>query len=226
MENAFIKGVIFDMDNTLFDFVQAKLEACARIVEYLGAGEQLELYSYFRRPGHGYEDQSNIADYMRDIGVYSDAGYFHCCRIYEKTKLETIRPYPNVYSTLDSLRKMELELAVVTDAHSKNAKARLDVTGLLDKFDLLVTYDMTGRKKPAPEVFFYVLKGLDLMPAETLYVGDSIRRDIEPASRIGMLTAHAAYGDRNSHEQKTMQPDHVLGNIIEVLDIVGSAFSC
>jgi phosphoglycolate phosphatase-like HAD superfamily hydrolase len=42
--NRDIKGVIFDMDNTLFDFIEAKLSACNAIVDCLGAGD-LKIYS-------------------------------------------------------------------------------------------------------------------------------------------------------------------------------------
>ena len=40
------KGVIFDMDNTLFDFIEAKLSACNAIVDCLGAGDPEDIFGY------------------------------------------------------------------------------------------------------------------------------------------------------------------------------------
>ncbi len=34
-----LKAILFDMDNTLFDFVAVKLIACREILSYLGGGE-------------------------------------------------------------------------------------------------------------------------------------------------------------------------------------------
>lgn len=53
-----------------------------------------------------------------------------------------------------------------------------------------------------------------------MFVGDSIRRDIEPAKKIGMLTAYAAYGDKNSSYDVLLQPDHVLTDIIDLISII------
>jgi len=89
-----VKAVIFDMDNTLFDFVEAKLKACKAVVEYLGVGDEEELLKYFLRGIHGFEDLENIADYMLDKGIYNKEKYEECCRIYEEVKLSNIEPLP------------------------------------------------------------------------------------------------------------------------------------
>ena len=57
-----IQAVLFDMDNTLFDFLEAKLIACRRIVAHLGAGDAESLLQYFLRETAGFEDLENIQD--------------------------------------------------------------------------------------------------------------------------------------------------------------------
>jgi putative hydrolase of the HAD superfamily len=57
--------------------------------------------------------------------VYSESAYLDCCDLYEKKKLETIDPYPNVADTLFQLKKMGFSLCVVTDAHIDHARSRL-----------------------------------------------------------------------------------------------------
>ncbi|WP_445476150.1 hypothetical protein ACT9XH_05390 [Methanococcoides methylutens] len=51
-----IKAVLFDMDNTLFDFLEAKLTACKKMVEYIGAGDPEAMLGYFLRGTPGFED--------------------------------------------------------------------------------------------------------------------------------------------------------------------------
>jgi len=44
-----IRAVIFDLDNTLVDFVEAKMKACEAVVKRLGSGNAEELLKYFIR---------------------------------------------------------------------------------------------------------------------------------------------------------------------------------
>lgn len=127
--------IMFDMDNTLFDFVEAKTRACQEIVNHIGCGEALDLFQYFRRPGRGFENWNNIQDYMSDIGVFSQSIYDECCQIYETEKLKAVDPYPNAIPTIRELKKMGLKIAILTDAHSTNAKKRVEKIGLSQWLD-------------------------------------------------------------------------------------------
>lgn len=214
--------IMFDMDNTLFDFVEAKTHACQEIVNHIGCGDTLELFQYFRRPGCGFEDWNNIRDYILDMGVFSQATYDECCKIYETEKLRAVDPYPNAIPTIRELKKMRLKIAILTDAHSNNAKKRLEKTGFSQWLDALFCADITGSSKPSHQTFLFALETLDLQPCETLFVGDSLRRDIAPSKALGMLTAYAAYGDRNNDTYRTSgtaDPDIILNDISEVLDL-------
>lgn len=221
-----IKSILFDMDNTLFDFIEAKHAACEAIVEHLGLKDSKVLFKYFLRGVYNFEAWENIRDYMNDRGLYSEPVYLDCCDLYERKKLESIDPYPNVVETLHQLKKMGFSLGVVTDAHIEHARSRLVKTRLFDLFDVLVTADMTGTKKPSPEIFLHSLNKLQIDPHQALFIGDSLRRDIEPAKKIGMVTAYAAYGDRNVKEERSCRADYCLNDISEVFGILNSRGHC
>ncbi|RLI83563.1 haloacid dehalogenase [Archaeoglobales archaeon] len=221
-----IKAVVFDMDNTLFDFVEAKLKACRAVVEYLGVGNEKELLKYFLRGIHGFEDLENIADYMRDKGIYSKEKYERCCRIYEEVKLSNIEPYPYVRETLKKLRDMGLKLAVVTDALNGHALNRLRKAGLLHSFDVVVSSDMTGKRKPEPDSIKLALQKLGVDAREAVLVGDSVRRDMEAGRRLGMVTVYAAYGDRNFFEDKTGRADFAIRSVRELIELLGDVITC
>lgn len=218
-----IKGIIFDMDNTLFDFVEAKMIACTQIVNFLGSGEPEELFQYFRRGIYGFENPANIKDYMSDHEIQSLEKYEYCINIYETEKVKHIRLYPQVKETLEELNEMGLILGILTDANSQNARIRLKKVGIGKLLHSLVAFDMTGAKKPSHKPFKYALDAMGLSAHETLFVGDSLRRDIEPSKQLGMLTAYAAYGDRNSMADRITGiegPDHTISNFHEILEIV------
>ncbi|TGC11583.1 HAD family hydrolase [Methanolobus halotolerans] len=222
-ENSSIKGIIFDMDNTLFDLVEAKIFACSAVVQYLEKGNSHELFGYFRRGKHGFESTENISDYMKDSGFFSEKNFLECCSIYEKEKIRSVKLYPGVRETIQKLRSMNIMLSILTDAEMKNARPRLEKVELFDSFDSLFTYDITGWKKPSHRTFIHALDSMGLQPQETLFVGDSLVRDIVPSKQLGMLAAYAIYGDRNPEKDRDNimeRPDHVLRSFNDILDLI------
>ena len=197
-----VKAVIFDLDNTLVDFVEAKIKACEAVVERLGCGDANELLHYFLRWKHGFESHENISDYLKDKGIYSEELYRECCEIYDRVKLENITLYPGIKEVLSSLKRRGIKLAVVTDAENGHAISRLKKVGLQEYFDVIVSADMTGKRKPEPDSLLLALKKLGVKAEEAAIVGDSLRRDVEAGKRLGMLTVYAAYGDRNFFESR------------------------
>jgi putative hydrolase of the HAD superfamily len=209
------------MDNTLFDFVEAKLIACAAVIAYLKVPvEPVVLLKYFLRPVHGFESHENIRDFLYDNNRYSEAAFVRCCSIYDEEKIAAISPYPHVAETLSVLRDRGLKLAVVTDAHNGNALKRLRKAGLEEFFDAIITMDMSGKAKPSPEPFLLCMSKLGVNASETMLIGDSIRRDIEPAKALGMYAVHAVYGDRNFHEGERDGADYVIYGIREVIGVI------
>ncbi|MCQ8894735.1 MAG: HAD family hydrolase [Methanolinea sp.] len=215
-----IQAIVFDMDNTLFDLVRAKYAACQMITKEAGCGRPPDLFAYFLRNSKGFEDPRNIRDFLLDQGVYSDELFDRCSQLYRDVKLANIRPYPGVCETLATLGRKGLALAVVTDAHRRDAIPRLRKTGLLTLFDHVVTYDVTGERKPSPLPFLHVLEMLQLDPPSVMMVGDSPRRDIVPSRQIGMVTVYARYGDRFSRKGDRGGAHYAVDSVREILSIL------
>lgn len=213
-----VTAIIFDMDNTLFDFVEAKLHACRKMTEHLGTDDPEAFYRYFTGSPYGYESHENIRQYLEERGIYSERAFVDCCSIYEKEKVRVLVPYPNIHAVLEETKRRGYGTAVVTDAHNGNAMRRLRKLDLMRFFDVVVTFDMTGLKKPSPEPFLMALEMLGTIPGETLLIGDSLRRDITPAKALGLITAHARYGDRNFSAYGESYPDCILRKVDDILE--------
>ncbi|AKB79455.1 Hydrolase, HAD superfamily [Methanosarcina horonobensis HB-1 = JCM 15518] len=221
-----LKAVLFDMDNTLFDFVAVKLIACREILSYLGEKDKNfmkdpeELFRYFLRGTYGFEDYENIRDYMQERNLYTVKAYRYCCEIYDREKLQNLKLYPGVRDTLEELKKLGLKLAIITDADKYHAQARLMRVGLLDSFEFLVSADMTGTKKPDPAHFLFALDSLGIKPEESLVVGDSIKRDMAPARKLGFKTAYASYGDWRQTDEKEQCFDFQLNTFQDLIGFI------
>jgi len=223
-----LKAVLFDMDNTLFDFIAVKLIACREILSYLGEGNRglkkdpAELFRYFLRGTYGFEDYENIKDYMQERKLFTEQAYRQCCEIYDREKLQNLELYPGVRDTLEELKKLGLRLAIITDADRYHAHARLTKVGLLESFEFLVSADMTCTKKPDPAHFLFALDALGLKPEESLVVGDSIKRDMAPARRLGLKTAYASYGDWRPAEETEQCFDFQLNTFHDLMGYIGT----
>ncbi len=213
-----IRCVMFDMDNTLFDFVEAKLTACNAMVEHMGDGDPAELYSYFHRGKYDYEHTGNIQDYL--CNICREEMFDSCCDIYLRTKIKSIELYPGVRQTFKRIHSKGLPIMIVTDAHTDMALARLEQVELLDCVDRLITCDVTGLKKADEGFFENALEIAGMGPREVIFVGDSMVRDIIPARKAGIITAYASYGDRNENEPVDNVADHILRDIQDILKIL------
>ncbi len=215
-----VKGVIFDLDNTLVNFVEAKLIACEEVIDHLDTGDPKELFYQFLNGDHHIEDPQNIKDYLESKNKYDHEAYERCSDIYRSTKLENIKLYSGVKQVLGEIREKGLKIGLVTDAESADAMDRLKKVDLIDSFDTIVTFDDTGKKKPNKEPFIYCLDQMELKPEEVVLVGDSLDRDIDPGKKIGMITVHAGYGDENYMEKREVEAAHSIEEIDELIDIL------
>ncbi|MEC7736792.1 MAG: HAD-IA family hydrolase [Candidatus Neomarinimicrobiota bacterium] len=202
MSKAAIKGVVFDLDNTLLDFMQMKefavkaavkgmIEAGLLVDEDQSYREIIAIYEEF-----GWENQQ-----VFDVFIEKQVGYvehkFLAAGIvaYRRAREANLMAYPNVNKTLMALTKAGIKLGVVSDAPSREAWLRIYYLNLYHFFDVVITFDDSGERKPSAVPFKMSLEALQLEPEETIMVGDWPERDVVGAQQIGMKTAFARYGD-------------------------------
>ncbi len=103
--------------------------------------------------------------------------------------------YPTVNKTLMALAKSAIKVGMVSDAPSREAWMRIYYLNLYHFFDVVITLDDSGERKPSAKPFQMALDRMGLRPEETVMIGDWPERDVVGAQQIGMKTAFARYGD-------------------------------
>ncbi len=220
-----LKAVLFDLDNTLIDFMKMKKMSCeAAISAMRDSGlemEQEEAYEkLFELYGvHGIEDQKIFQKFLKDVlGAVDYKILSNAVTAYRRVQMGFLSPYPHVRSTLISLREKGLRLGVVSDAPKMRAWLRLSEMNLTDFFDVVVTLDDTGELKPSRLPFEAAINKLQILPEEILFVGDNPGRDIAGAKELGMKTALAKYGQMFPSEG--IKADFELGDIADLLTVI------
>jgi len=220
-----IKAVIFDLDNTLVDFMAMKKQAVdAAIHSMIDAGLKLTAAEARVRIDRIYKEKGiefqNVFDQLLyDVFKRVDYKILSAGIIaYRRAREAALVPYPHVYLTLTELLKMGLKLAVISDAPAREAWLRLSYLNFHHLFDLVLTFDDTGERKPSPVPFRRVLKLLGLEPEEALMVGDWAERDMVGAAKVGMKTVFARYGDTFGTVET--HADYDINDISELMSIV------
>lgn len=220
-----IKAVLFDLDNTLIDFMRMKKLSCeaaidAMIDSGLKVDKKKAIKLLFELYGeHGLEDPRIFQRFLRRvIGRVDYRILAYGIVAYRKVKLGFLEPYPHTHYVLLKLRGKGLKLGIVTDAPRLKAWLRLAALKISDFFDIVVTYEDTGRLKPHKLPFKSALAKLGIRPSECLMVGDMPNRDIKGAKKLGMKTCFARYG--NTKIGKT-DADFEIGDIKDLLEITG-----
>ena len=197
-----IKAIIFDLDNTLLDFVKMKQFAVkAAITAMIEAGLDVDEEKAYKDifalyVDKGWENQQVFDDYLNQtVGKVSNKILAAGIVSYRRAREATLLVYPNVNKTLIELIKMGIKLSVVSDAPSREAWMRLYYLNLHHVFDPVLTFDDTGVRKPSPKPFEMALDIIQAKPDEVLMIGDWPERDVVGAKQIGMKTIFARYGD-------------------------------
>ena len=220
-----IKAIIFDLDNTLLDFMKMKQFAVKSAITAmneagLNRNEDQAYQEIFKLyQNKGWEHQQVFDDFLiQNFGKVSNKILAAAIVSYRRAREATLLVYPNVNKTLIELIKMGIKLAVVSDAPSREAWMRLYYLNLHHVFDPVLTYDDSGAHKPSPKPFEMALNILNVNSDEALMIGDWPDRDVVGASQIGMKTIFARYGDTFGTIDSGADWD--VDDIYEVVNIV------
>ncbi len=222
-----IKAVVFDLDNTLVDFMKMKAEAIdAAINAMIDAGLDMSYDETKRRIDAIYKEKGIEFQYVFDSllsDIFERVNYKILSAgvvAYRRAREAALVPYPHVYMTLNELLKMGMRLAVISDAPAREAWLRLTYLNMHHVFDVVVTFEDTKMLKPNPAPFKLALERLGVKPDEALMVGDWAERDIIGAKKVGMKTVFARYGD--TFNTTVSGGDYDANDIQELVGIIRS----
>lgn len=220
-----IRAIVFDVDNTLVDFMKMKSDAVNAAVDgMLDAGLGLprdevrgRIDAIYKERGLEYQQ---VFDELleRELGSIDPKILASGILAYRRARESALVLYPHIHMTLLELLRRGIRLGVVSDAPRMQVWLRLCSLSLQHVFDAVVTFDDTGERKPSPAPFREVLRRLGVEPGEALMVGDWAERDVVGGRSLGMRTAFARYGDTFGTLESGA--DHDIDDPVALLTIV------
>jgi putative hydrolase of the HAD superfamily len=220
-----IRAIVFDLDNTLVDFMKMKAAAVEAAIEgMIDAGLSLPRVEIAKKIDAIYQSQGLEYQRVFDELLESELGHIDPKILasgivaYRRGRGSALVLYPHVQMTLLELAKRGIRLGVVSDAPQAQVWLRLCDLGLQHTFDAVVTFDDTRERKPSPAPFREVLRRLGATPGEALMIGDWAERDVVGGRSLGMKTVFARYGD--TFDTKESGADYDVDDVLELVAIV------
>lgn len=194
------KAVIFDLDNTLYDYdachAQAWEALCCYAKEHLG----MEREKFIRCREENIDAlESRLGmpcaaihnRILRYQGIMEKYGFplIHCLKmsdLYWDTFFRYLVPAPGVEECLAALKEKKFCLGIGTNMTVDYQLRKLEALGLLKYFDFLVTSEEVLAEKPAGKFFACCAEKAGALPEECVFVGDDLQKDVMGARNAGM----------------------------------------
>ena len=125
-----------------------------------------------------------------------------------------------VVETLHALRARGVHVGMVSNIDDDQLEHLIDVAGLRDAFDSLLSSETAGACKPDPAIFADALRRARCAPQEALFVGDTLAQDIAGANRAGMRSVLLWHREDTTPPVADPQPHHVIRRIPELLELL------
>jgi putative hydrolase of the HAD superfamily len=126
--------------------------------------------------------------------------------------------FDGVLDALGDLRDAGLSVSVSTNLTTRVQLRKLDVLGLDEYVDVVVTSEEVGREKPGSVMFTLPMSRLGVTPSETVMVGDSVRSDVEGGNALGLTTVLCNSDATGLDGHRA--PDHRIEEFREITEVV------
>ena len=198
-----IKNLIFDLDNTLYDFSTIWKKSNKLVYEYLKydkIASYEEFFKHYKAINNMLVDEvlkgnmklreirnKRLKLTLEKFGIILTE---EDCNIYYEKQfdfiIESIKPDEEVNLWLSCLCK-KYKMILLTNGKSYEQREKLAKLGLENLFELYISGE-THISKPKAEAFINVLEKENIVASETMMIGDSLYYDINPANKLGMKT--------------------------------------
>lgn len=135
--------------------------------------------------------------------------------IYRGVSRNRLQLYPDVKRVLDELQK-KYRLALISDAQSCYALPEIQAVGLENYFESIVISSRYGFRKPDARLFQQTLDDMKLEPAEVIWVGNDMFRDIYGAQALGIKNIFID-SNQGAKSYQDVAPDYRAQQFIDVL---------
>ena len=213
-----VRAVLFDVDGTLVDSVEAYRVVAERAVASYDIPITIAMIRHALNVNHPNfwemavpANQPNRAEVMKRVRKEAMRQWPDILRQYGGL-------FPGVRETLENLQNRGLRLGIVTGSRGDSMQP-LRETGLTDFFETVITGLDVERRKPDPEGLLKATVALGVTPDEVVYIGDGVS-DIQASQAAGVASVAVLSGAGDSALLSAEGPDWIIHSHADLLGVL------
>ena len=220
-----IRNVLFDLDDTLFDFHKAEKIALTKTLVHFGIDpteETLALYSainaaHWKRLELGEISREEVKvgryrELFKTIGVECDP--IKATAYYESMLAIGHYFMPGAPELLEELYG-KYRLYIVSNGTAKVQEGRIGSSGIAKYMDGIFISQLLGANKPDKQFFDICFAEIpDFSLSETVIIGDSLSSDIKGGINAGIITVW--FNPKGIENDNDIKPDYTIKELSEV----------
>jgi HAD superfamily hydrolase (TIGR01549 family) len=227
MQDGALRGLVFDLDDTLVAATRARLRG-NRVLRELGIDPR-----HWRRVSGRWwvrYQAGEISSQELRFGRFAELGLQGEAAIAADEAWRRVafgaRLRRGARRLLLEARRAGLRTAILTNGTIDPQRNKLRANGLLELVDVALVSEEVGHHKPHPEAFRHALAQLGLGPPEAAMIGDDLAADVEGAlqagfSRVAWITGEPGARHADARVVVVSRLDQVLPALEVGLDGLG-----
>jgi putative hydrolase of the HAD superfamily len=197
-----IKGVIFDFDNTLYDYDICNKKSLEKVFNYINTNFSIDLdtisnnYNNLNKmvkQSNSYSTKFNKSIYFKkllEILNLKISILDIILDIYESEFLSNLKLFDGLEYFIDLLKENNIKVIIASNNIFIQQYKKIIELKLENKVDLIITSDEIGNEKPSEHFYTYLINKIGINPENLVMIGDNISHDIEPSIKYGITSFH------------------------------------
>ncbi|WP_085619086.1 HAD family hydrolase [Thalassospira alkalitolerans] len=221
-------AVLFDCDGVLVDSEPISLATLVDVLDHFGAPlGQSEVARRFTGRSSAAPIEHIHTETGRDITDEFKPFFYE--RLFARYDFE-LRKTPEIETVLKALKDRNIAFCISSSSSMQRLDRTMAVTGLGHWFgDQIYSADFVANGKPAPDLFLYAAKKMDVRPEQAVVIEDSVA-GVKAAVAAGMTCIGYVGGghyekDRDDARTRLYDAgaDIVFDNMRDIADLIRSA---
>lgn len=197
------KGVLLDLDNTLYAYQpchEHALAICAenfRKIKSLSFEEFEKIYKTSQQEVKKWTagqaaSHSRLLYFQRFSEIFfgrTDTDFAEKFEnLYWQSFFEKMKIFPEAEEFLAKCRSVNLKICLITDLTARIQFEKIGHLKIRDFLDFVVSSEEAGHDKPHEDIFRLALEKMALAPSKVIMIGDSREKDLTGAESLGIRT--------------------------------------
>ena len=207
------KGVIFDLDGTLSNSVPCILKCSSLVHQTMGIPwDETEQKKSIGKPlyqcGLELVGEERLDEYLKVSRHFS-----------QKYLGEMIEPFPQIIELLHDLHTAGVKMCVATSRLKWGADLSCEKIGAAPYLTKIIGVEDTESHKPEPEPAVLAMQVMDVLPADTVFVGDS-PVDINCGQNAGTDSIGVGWGVTSEEKLRAENPTYFCQTVADLRKVL------